>query len=70
MVNGGWLSTGSSRLSTHPSLCHIVDFPFLLEGMDSENGPRPYRTYLGTYYHGGFSDHLPLVLDLMVTEAP
>lgn len=70
VVNGGWLSTGSSRLSTHPSLCHIVDFPFLLEGMDSENGPRPYRTYLGTYYHGGFSDHLPLVLDLMVTDAP
>ena len=70
VVNGSWLTAGSGHWTTHPSLCRIVDFPFLLEGMDSEGGPRPYRTYLGTYYHGGFSDHLPLVLDLVGADAP
>lgn len=70
VVNGNWLSAVNGHWTTLPSLCRIVDFPFLLEGMDSESGPRPYRTYLGTYYHGGFSDHLPLVLDLIEMDAP
>lgn len=70
VVNGNCLPHGCSHWITLPSQCRIVDFPFLLEGFDSENGPRPYRTYLGTYYHGGFSDHLPLVLDLLERDAP
>ena len=64
IVNGGLLGAGYTRWIVTREGCRIVDFPFLLEGADSENGPRPYRTYLGSYYHGGFSDHLPLVIDL------
>jgi len=37
----------------------IVDLPFLLEPDNSYSGVRPFRTYLGPQYHGGFSDHLP-----------
>ena len=41
---------------------HIFAPAFLLEY--SKSGElRPYRTYLGTYYHGGISDHLPLFAD-------
>ena len=46
--------------------CRIADFPFLLRDADSPERIRPYRTFLGTYHQGGFSDHLPLVLDLFI----
>lgn len=29
----------------------------------------PFRTYLGTYYQGGISDHLPVILDLTPRES-
>lgn len=41
--------------------CVIYDSPWLLEP-DYQGGYKPYRTYLGTYYHKGISDHLPLLL--------
>lgn len=36
---------------------------YLLEP-DSDGFPMPFRIYRGSGYHGGVSDHLPLVLDL------
>lgn len=44
--------------------CRIVDFPFLLKNEKNSEGVRPYRTFLGTFHQGGYSDHLPLILDL------
>lgn len=32
---------------------------------DKRNGPRPNRTYGGPRYYGGFSDHLPVFVDLV-----
>lgn len=53
-----------SRLRTAEDHCAICTFPFLLEP-DGERGEVKVRhTYLGTYWHGGASDHLPLSLDL------
>ena len=48
---------------TRPSCdIHIFAPSFLLEY--SKSGElHPRRTYLGTYYHGGISDHLPLFAD-------
>lgn len=43
--------------------CRVLSRDFQLE-RDAAGGLKPYRTYLGTYYHGGVSDHLPLLLDL------
>lgn len=37
---------------------------FLLEEDDSFVGVRPFRTYIGFRYHGGYSDHLPIYMDL------
>ena len=39
--------------------------PFLLENDDKFLGQRPFRTYIGFKYHGGFSDHLPVFIDLI-----
>jgi endonuclease/exonuclease/phosphatase family metal-dependent hydrolase len=46
--------------------CRILTYPFLLE-QDDRTFPsqyRPKRMYKGTYYSGGISDHLPLLLEL------
>lgn len=52
----------------HPRLsveqCLLVDYPFLLREDVQNGGIQPARTYLGTFYLGGFSDHLPLLLNL------
>jgi predicted extracellular nuclease len=42
----------------------IVRFPFLIEEDRTHNGTKPYRTYNGMRYQGGFSDHLPILLHL------
>lgn len=33
---------------------------------ETNTGPTPCRTYLGTHYQGGLSDHLPIVLELKI----
>lgn len=39
----------------------INDHPSLLEDDDKFGGVKPRRTFVGPRYHGGVSDHLPLV---------
>lgn len=45
---------------------HLVPYfvPFLLEEEKTGNAYKPFRTYSGTIYRGGYSDHLPVYLDL------
>lgn len=45
----------------------IVNLPFLLEDDGKWGGQRPFRTYRGFKYAGGFSDHLPVLLRLQTT---
>ncbi|TAJ11556.1 endonuclease [Marinilabiliaceae bacterium JC017] len=40
----------------------IVDLPFLLEEDKGYSGTKPYRTYRGPCFHGGYSDHLPVIV--------
>jgi hypothetical protein len=42
----------------------IFRAPFLLEEDRTFNGTKPFRTYNGPSYQGGFSDHLPILLHL------
>ncbi len=44
---------------------HIFNADFLLEKDEKYYGHKPFRTNLGPRYHGGFSDHLPIYLDLI-----
>ena len=43
----------------------IFDADFLLEKDETHLGFKPFRTYLGFSYKGGFSDHLPVFIDLI-----
>lgn len=62
IVSGTLLSPAPGHLFTKPVACCLCAFPFLLKN-DRSGTPAPYRTYLGTFYQGGYSDHLPIALD-------
>ena len=55
---------GSIRTSGKKA--QILRHEFLLEEDEKHGGDKPYRTYNGMKYQGGFSDHLPIVLDLQI----
>jgi hypothetical protein len=48
---------------TTPHSLHIFDAPFLLQDDEAWFGKKPFRTYYGSKYLGGFSDHLPVYMD-------
>lgn len=48
----------------------IFDPPFLLTADEKYHSQKPFRTYLGYKYIGGFSDHLPVFLDLYKADRP
>lgn len=42
----------------------VLSLPWLLEEDPKYGTQKPRRTYLGPAYHGGISDHLPIILDI------
>jgi exonuclease III len=62
IVSGALITTPELKASLTDS--HIFKADFLFEDDDIYSGIRPYRTYRGYNYTGGFSDHLPVYLDL------
>ncbi|RXQ97629.1 endonuclease [Ancylomarina salipaludis] len=63
-IISGALMNGNGILNAQPSDMHLFAPPFLLEDDKTYKGIQPFRTYIGYKYHGGFSDHLPVYLDL------
>ena len=51
-------------LHTSAGSIHIFHAPFLLEDDEHYLGKKPFRTYSGPKFIGGFSDHLPIYLDV------
>jgi len=47
---------------------HVFDAPYLLEEDKHYIGNKPFRTYIGFKFHDGFSDHLPIYLDIHFFE--
>lgn len=50
-------------ISTRPCAAHAFELPALLQADDRYLGGKPFRTYLSMRYLGGYSDHLPIVLE-------
>ncbi len=63
IVSGSLLKNGN-ELKTSVENAHIFTPDFLLEKDEKYIGKKPYRTYIGFRYNDGFSDHLPIILDL------
>lgn len=53
------LSHSLSAAKRHVQVC---DLPWLLEDNLTTGGQQPRRTFRGPSYHGGVSDHLPLIM--------
>lgn len=66
IVNGGLLANKGNKLHCRPADCHIAFFPFLVKEQKKEGrlSISINRTFAGPFYIGGYSDHLPLTLDL------
>jgi len=63
IVSGGLLSRHHG-VYANPEGGMIFSADFLQEEDEGFVGICPFRTYIGFKYHGGFSDHLPIYLDL------
>ncbi len=57
------LMEGGRRFYTGDGRRAVVSFPFMCEREKTYGGVRPFRTYQGLLYKGGYSDHLPVTLD-------
>lgn len=68
IIVSGALLRGNSGLFTTAADAHICNAPFLLIDEKNKLGQLPFRTYAGFNYQGGFSDHLPVYLDLYTTK--
>jgi hypothetical protein len=60
------LLSGEKGLSTEPNMLRIFKPEFLMKKDPKYPGLSPFSTYRGFKYQGGFSDHLPVYLDLTV----
>ncbi len=64
IIVSGSLLSNDSGLFVKPEDAKILALPFLLEDDRKFGGKKPFRTYYGFTYNGGFSDHLPVLLQL------
>lgn len=58
------LISGEGQVCVKPGSFRVFSPDFLLERDEKFGGMKPNRTYAGFVYHGGYSDHLPVILDL------
>jgi endonuclease/exonuclease/phosphatase family metal-dependent hydrolase len=62
IVSGKLLDAGA-RFHTSEDQADVVHLPFLFVEDEKSGGLQPFRTYNGTRYQGGYSDHLPVRAD-------
>lgn len=62
------LLNGSGGLLTPPARVQIFDADYLLEPESDGIGKTTNRTYEGFTYHGGYADHLPIYLDVLMAS--
>jgi len=63
-IVSGSLLNAEHAMKTSEQNAHIFAPDFLLEKDEKYVGQKPYRTFIGFRHNGGFSDHLPIILDL------
>jgi predicted extracellular nuclease len=64
IIISGTLLADKNGLNTTIENAHVFEAPFLLEADQHYTGFVPFRTYVGYKFHDGYSDHLPVYLDL------
>jgi len=69
IVSGTLINPGKS-MHLLPESIKIFDPSFLLVPDKTHLGKRPFRTFYGYKYEGGYSDHLPILTDFSLSLAP
>lgn len=64
IVSGSFLLNNTGVIIS-PTGAHIYHPPYLLTKDEKYTGEKPFRTFTGMKYNGGFSDHLPVYVDLV-----
>ncbi len=64
IVSGSMLNK-SPGVAISPNGAHIYHPDYLLEEDEKYTGKKPFRSFTGMKYNGGFSDHLPVYVDLI-----
>jgi len=68
IVSGNLLNP-SSAISVKNNEAHVYTADFLLHDDNKKyGGQKPFRTYSGWKYLGGFSDHLPIYMDMKIKD--
>ena len=71
-VSPGWIGyfsghpQGSGTPAGESPRMRILRIPFLLTRDTSHSGDKPLRSYVGPRYSGGVSDHLPVLLEVVM----
>ncbi|NLD22882.1 MAG: hypothetical protein GX670_01450 [Bacteroidales bacterium] len=65
IVNGRLLNNANSTHVKNNN-AYIYNESFLLEKDEKYYGMKPFRTNIGPRYNGGFSDHLPIYIDINI----
>ncbi len=68
MIVSKALVNKESSLQVKDHEAHIFNADFLLEPDEKYGGDKLFRTYLGPKYIGGYSDHLPIYLDIQLKK--
>ena len=67
IIVSGNLLDKNSTMHVAPGSNRIFIPPFLLTEDKTWHGKRPFRTYYGFKYEGGYSDHLPIITDFLLS---
>ena len=70
IIVSGALLQENRRLRIPGKRAQIFNADFLLQDDLTYMGKKPFRTYTGYQYQGGFSDHLPVFIDLTTLPFP
>lgn len=68
IIVSGRMLNGKGRLYTSQNRAVIFETPFILEDDKKGFGSKPMRTFNGRKYIGGYSDHLPIYIDLFLKK--
>ncbi len=68
IIISGSLLNQKNKIHTSVDNAHVFEAPFLLEPDNNYTGLKPFRTYIGFKFHDGYSDHLPVYLDLFIKK--
>lgn len=68
LIVSGYLLNHKEGIYTSASKASIYSAPFLMEKDEKYGYTKPFRTYNGMKYQGGYSDHLPVFVDLYIPQ--